>query len=46
MVTARDNLIGAHLDQTLARVRDDPGLLWLRALSESRLRALDLSARL
>jgi hypothetical protein len=37
MVTARDNLIGARLDQTLARVRDDPGLLWLRALSESRL---------
>jgi hypothetical protein len=45
MVMARDNLIGARLDQTLARVRDDPSLLWLRALSESRLRAPDLSAR-
>ena len=44
MVTARDNLIGARLDQT-PRVRDDPGLLWLRALFESRLRAPDLSAR-
>ena len=44
MVTARDNLIGARLDQT-PRVRDDPGLLWLRALSENRLTAPNLSAR-
>ena len=27
------------------RVRDDPGLLWLRALSENRLTAPNLSAR-